>query len=553
MENKQMPIDIEDYKKLIEGNYYFIDKTGFIMSLIDGHSDVTLITRPRRFGKTLTMSMLKYFYANDDVAENRKLFEKCDIGLSDNKKYMAEQGKYPVLFLTFKDIKADNFDSMKKQFAMIISDIYGRNRDIMSVLADDEKEYYNKALRYELSDEELRFSLKRMTEYLYKYNKEKVVILIDEYDTPIQCAYDAREKYHHEAIDFVKGLLGAVLKTNDRMNFAILTGVLRIAKESIFSDLNNLDLCSVLSDKYSDVFGFNGKDIDKILYDYGLTDKKEEVIEWYDGYRFGSENIYNPWSVIKYIDNHCKVQAYWTNTGSYSILSESLGNEGFSMETSMEKLLNGDPVSAWIDEGIIYDEIGQSNNKLFTMLLTTGYLTPFGNDGSEQDECQLRIPNKEVASIFKRDVLERMSGNRSSVIENALIEKLLKGDAGELERALSDFILNYVSYFDASTEGFYHGMMLGILVCIFDTHKVKSNKESGYGRFDIALYPKRPDGVGVILEFKSSSSEKDLEKDAREALKQIDDKKYETELRQANVNTIYKYGISFCGKMIRVE
>ncbi|SDB36462.1 PD-(D/E)XK nuclease superfamily protein [Butyrivibrio sp. INlla16] len=548
-----MPIGIEDYKKLIEGNYYFIDKTDFIMSLIDGHSDVTLITRPRRFGKTLTMSMLKYFYDNDNVAENRKLFEKCHIGQSDNKKYMAEQGKYPVLFLTFKDIKADTCDSMKKQFAMIISDIYGRNRDIMDVLADDEKEYYNKVLRYELSDEELRFSLKRMTEYLYKYYKEKVVILIDEYDTPIQSAYNAEVKYHHEATDFVKGLLGAVLKTNDRMNFAILTGVLRIAKESIFSDLNNLDVCSVLSDKYSDVFGFGENDIDKILLDYGLIEKKDEVVEWYDGYRFGTENIYNPWSVIKYIDNRCKVQAYWTNTGSHSILSGSLGRDGFTTETSMEKLLNGDSVSAWIDEGIIYDEIGQNSNRLFTMLLSTGYLTSSEIGNKDQDEYQLRIPNKEIVSIFRREVLERMSGSRSSEIENALIEKLLKGDAAELETALSDFILNYVSYFDAGTEGFYHGMMLGILAMVFDTHRVESNKESGYGRFDIALYPKKTNDIAVLLEFKSSGSEKELEKDAQEALNQIDEKKYDTELKKVKAGKIHKYGISFYGKIIRVR
>ncbi|WP_026650985.1 AAA family ATPase [Butyrivibrio proteoclasticus] len=553
MTYRKMPIGIDDYKKLVEGNYYFIDKTNFIMSLIDGHSDVTLITRPRRFGKTLTMSMLRYFYNNDNVLENRKLFDKCEIGKPENKRYMSEQGKYPVLFLTFKDINADNYDSMKKQFDMVISDVYGRHRDIMSELAEDEVDYYNKALRCELSEEELRFSLKRLTDYLYKFYQEKVVVLIDEYDAPIQHAYDADSKYYHEAIDFVKGLMGTVLKTNDRMNFAILTGVLRIAKESIFSDLNNLDVCSVVSDKYSDVFGFNNDDIDQILKDYNLPDKKAEIIEWYDGYHFGSSNIYNPWSVIKYIDNNCKTQAYWINTSSYSILSNSLGKDGFPMEEFMEKLFNGEPVSAWIDEGVIYDEIGQNSNKLFTMLLNTGYLTPDSDYEENGEEYKLVIPNKEVSSVFKREILGRMTDNRSSEVENTLVDKLLSGDPAELEKALSDFILKYVSYFDAGTEGFYHGMMLGILSMIFDTHKVCSNKESGLGRFDIALFPKKADGIGVILEFKKSDKEDALEKNADEALNQIIDNKYDTEFASERISNVKKYGISFCGKKICVR
>jgi hypothetical protein len=550
--NKLFPIGIDDFKKLIQDDYYFIDKSRFIMSLIDGHSDVTLITRPRRFGKTLTMSMLRYFFANDDVAANRKLFEKCEIGKPENKSYMSEQGKYPVVFLTLKDINALDYEGMLRQMALIIADLYGQYRFLLDIIEDDEKEFFNKALNNKLSKEEMQFSLKRLTDYLSRYYQEKVIVLIDEYDAPIQHAYDASVKYHKETINFMKGFMGAALKTNDKMKFAVLTGVLRIAKESIFSDLNNLDVCSLMSSKYNDVFGFTTDEVAAMLADYGMSERSDEVNEWYDGYLFGGEHIYNPWSVIQYISNNGDAQPYWINTSSNQIIKDMVIDLSGEWAELTENLLAGREVPAWIDEGIIYDDLTSDRDRFFTMMLTTGYLTIKSRTVPTENEYNLIIPNKEIAGIIRKEVLERMSTRRALQVERNLVDKMYSGNVAEFETALSDFILKYVSSFDASAEGFYHGMMLGILATSVSGADVKSEKESGYGRFDLAIIPKMADGTGVILEFKAADKEADLEKEAKKARKQIDDKKYEVELNGKGNGVVKKYGVAFCGKHIKV-
>ncbi|AOZ95528.1 ATPase AAA family [Butyrivibrio hungatei] len=547
-----MPVGVDDYKKLIEENYYFVDKTRFIMSLIDGHSDVTLITRPRRFGKTLTMSMLYYFFSNEDKASNRALFKDSYIGNADDKRYMQEQGKYPVIFLSLKDIEAGNFDDMTQQFSIVLSELYGRFRFLRDNLAEDEIAFFDKALNKSLSNVELQFSLKTLSKYLSNYYQEKVVILIDEYDAPIQHAYDAQETYYKEAIRFFKSLLGTTLKTNEYMKFSVMTGVLRIAKESIFSDLNNLDVCSVMEKKYSDVMGFTDEEVKKLLSDVGASDKYDEIKEWYDGYIFGNTAIYNPWSVIRYVSNGCETKPYWINTSANSIIKNMMQNLSSRRQDDLQTLLMGKEVSSLIHDGVIYEDIEKSDDEFFSMLLTTGYLTQDNYESGYREFYNLKIPNKEVGSVYRNEILDRMRNQREVRTEANLVRYMIEGDVLKFEEALSDFVLNYVSFFDAGTEGFYHGMMLGLLAVLNADYVTESNKESGYGRFDLALFPNNCNNSGVVLEFKNAEDESELENMAKEALAQIDTKAYITEFKKRTVKEIKKYGIAFCGKKVRV-
>ncbi len=553
---KAMPIGIEDFKKLRE-NYYFVDKTRFIRELLDNHGAVTLITRPRRFGKTLTLSMLQYFFTLEHAEENRKLFEDLDIGRA-GEKYMREQGTRPVVFLTLKEVRERNFGStiiILKELLCKLYEAFPYLKDSPALPASA-KAYIEEITTSSCGTEKLQFALVNLMENLEKHHHQKPILLLDEYDAPIQAAWE--HGYYEECISFMRGFLGAALKTNPALDFAVLTGITRISKESIFSGLNNLDVCSVFSDSYSDILGFTQEEVRQLTVDLGIEDSLPEIRSWYDGYLFGSKEIYNPWSVINFVKEGCKFGPYWINVSGNSILHVLLEQVNSRRRKELEKLLQGQPVDATIDEGVIYSDIRKNSNALYMMLLTTGYLKAvdayWDPTGEQLPCCKLLIPNREIRIAYRKEVLSLLAGNMDSIVLREMLSAMLEGDVDTFRQDLGDILLNHVSLYDAAyPESFYHGMMLGFSVLMEGSCRVESNQESGYGRFDLAFFPEKEGAPGVILEFKTAKTEDELEARAKEALQQIEERAYETEMRRCHVPEIWKYGIAFCGKRVWME
>ena len=550
-----MPVGVDDFRRVRE-EYYYVDKTDFIRQLIDGHAQATLITRPRRFGKTLSLSMLYYFFTNKEAEANRVLFEGSNIEKA-GERYMAEQGSRPVVFLSLKDIKQSDMDNMLAMFAYTMQTLYDsfsylQEADVLSV---QEKRYFSKVLEGRASSVELQFSLKNLTAFLAGYHQKSVLVLIDEYDAPIQYAWDYG--YYDEAIVFVRNYLSSVLKTNPSLDFAVLTGVLRIAKESIFSSLNNMEVASVACGGYLDVMGFTYAEIQQMAADFGVEDKLPEIKAWYDGYNFAGQEIYNPWSAINYFRNNCRPAAYWVNTSGNTILRHMLEHADPSQGKSLAALLAGKKISAGLDEGVIYAEIYQNSDALYSMLLTTGYLTmvDYPDPYIEDDGCTLRIPNREIRTLFKKEVMRHLSskGSGSELLRN-LVNSLLSGNGAEFEESLAEFLRLVASFHDtAARESFYHGLVLGLLATLMPRFEVVSNRESGYGRFDIAIFPGPGQSAGALLEFKVAEKEEEMPERAREALAQIKANKYASEFEQRGVKEVWQYGIAFCGKKCQIE
>ncbi len=546
-----MPIGIDDFKKVRE-EYYYVDKTNFIKTLIDGHSQVTLITRPRRFGKTLSLSMLNYFFSIEGAKDNRKLFADSEIARA-GEKYMSFQGTKPVIFLTLKDIKQTDFASMLENFGTLMGNVYHTFRFLLegSVLYPEEKEYFQSILCRRASNVDLQFSLKNLTSYLRRYYQKPVLVLLDEYDAPIQAAWDY--KYYDDAIVFMRNYLSLVLKSNTDLDFAVVTGVLRIAKESIFSSLNNLKVSSVVGGGLPDVVGFTNVEIKKITTDLGCPEKFGEIKTWYDGYNFDGCEIYNPWSVISYFDNNCQPATYWGNTSSNNILHKLLKHATSSQAKDLTELLHGKKIKARLDESVIYEEIHKNRSALNSMLLTTGYLTmvDYPNPYDGDFRGTMRIPNQEIQFLFKREVmnyLEGISTDDSELLEN-LLDDLLSGNVNDFAHGLEKYLKLMVSYYDtANRESFYHGLLLGLLAALIPRYEVVSNRESGYGRFDLAVFPNRGQRIGVLMEFKVAETEAQLPEKANEALSQVDANEYLAEFRNRSVPTVWQYGISFHGK-----
>ena len=550
-----MPVGLDDFRRVRE-EYYYVDKTDFIRQLIDGHAQATLITRPRRFGKTLSLSMLYYFFTNKEAEANRVLFEGSNIEKA-GERYMAEQGSRPVVFLSFKDIKEDNMQAMLATFAASMRAVYQSFRFLLEgdVLYPEERTDFEAVLSGTAARTTLQFSLKDLTVYLSRYYGKPVLVLIDEYDAPIQYAWDYG--YYDEAIVFVRNYLSSVLKTNPSLDFAVLTGVLRIAKESIFSSLNNLKVASVASGGFNDAMGFSDEEIRKIAADFGVVEKYGEIKAWYDGYNFSGKDIYNPWSVISYFENGCKPMAYWVNTSGNTILRHMLEHADPSQGKSLTALLAGKKISASLDDGVIYAEIYQNSDALYSMLLTTGYLTmvDYPDPYIDDDSCTLRIPNREIRTLFKKEVMRHLSskGSGSELLRN-LVNSLLSGKAAEFEESLGEFLRLVASFHDtAARESFYHGLVLGLLATLMPRFEVVSNRESGYGRFDIAIFPGPGQSAGALLEFKVAEKEEEMPERAKEALAQIKANKYASEFEQRGVKEVWQYGIAFCGKKCQIE
>ena len=548
-----MPVGVDNFREMVSRDYYFVDKTNFIKELLDNKNKVTLITRPRRFGKTLAMRMLQEFF--DINAAGRDTFKGLSISRA-GEKYIQHRGKYPVIFFSLKDIATGNYQDALRDLCGKISDLYAEYGFLAEspALNEREKEYflsvYNIADHEQYGRDKWGKSLKMLTVYLWKHYGVKTILLLDEYDAPIQHAWE--DGYYEDMIRFMRQFYSEVLKGNDALEFAVLTGVLRVAKESIFSGLNNLKVCSVLSEDYSDIFGFTGEDVARMAADLQLEDKLPEIRAWYDGYSFGGSEIYNPWSVIMYFDAKCKPAPYWVNTSGNGIIKYMLDRLDGRGREDLQSLMDGNTISKQVQEGIIYEEIGSNADDLYTMLLTTGYLKcTSSQDSLLGTYMDLQIPNLEILRLFTREIAQNFTGYRGVSDITNMMDEMLKGNAVLFEEDLNRILRNSVSYHDAANgESFYHGMMLGFCVLLKDSHIVESNRESGYGRFDLALIPTDRRYYGVIMEFKRAADEGQLEEKALEALAQIEELSYIAEFQQRQIEKVWKYGIAFCGKKV---
>lgn len=543
--NKSLPIGVSDFKLATTG-YYYVDKTLMIRDFLDKKPMVSLFTRPRRFGKTLNMDMLRVFFEkkNEDTSvyfKDKQIWQCGDY-------YTKHQGQYPVIFLTFKDVKSMTWEETFQKIRRLISLEFIRHNELetSSVLTAYEKEQYH-LLAGDSGDEvDCQMGLQLLSLLLHKHYGRECIIIIDEYDTPIQQGHTCN--FYPEIVNFMRNFFSGGLKDNPHLAFGFLTGILRVAKESIFSGMNNLKTYSILDDGYSSYFGFTEKEVKDMLRYYGKDDKYNELSEWYDGYRFGNTEIFNPWSVINYISDNCFPKAFWQSTGSNEIIGEIIQTATPEITKDLYKLLCGEKIAAYIDTGVIYPEVQNNPYSIYSFLLVAGYLKVANiypqSDGNFM--CDVAIPNKEITFVYEKEVLNRTNQNSLAIsISQAIFSK----DTQKLQALLEDFMVKSISSIDGANEGFYHGMMLGLCAILGNRYKIRSNRESGLGRFDIQLMPLTKGMPGFIFEFKHTKDEHtDLSALADSALQQIEAKKYDTELRDNGVNSIISIGIAFRGK-----
>jgi hypothetical protein len=548
--NKSLPIGVSDFKLATTG-YYYVDKTLMIRDFLDKKPMVSLFTRPRRFGKTLNMDMLRVFFekTNEDTSvyfKDKQIWQCGDY-------YTKHQGRYPVIFLTFKDVKSMTWEETFQKIRRLISLEFIRHNELetSSVLTAYEKEQYH-LLAGDSGDEvDCQMGLQLLSLLLHKHYGRECIIIIDEYDTPIQQGHTCN--FYPEIVNFMRNFFSGGLKDNPHLAFGFLTGILRVAKESIFSGMNNLKTYSILDDGYSSYFGFTEKEVKDMLRYYGKDDKYNELSEWYDGYRFGNTEIFNPWSVINYISDNCFPKAFWQSTGSNEIIGEIIQTATPEITKDLYKLLCGEKIAAYIDTGVIYPEVQNNPYSIYSFLLVAGYLKVANiypqSDGNFM--CDVAIPNKEITFVYEKEVLNRTNQNSLAIsISQAIFSK----DMQKLQALLEDFMVKSISSIDGANEGFYHGMMLGLCAILGNRYKIRSNRESGLGRFDIQLMPLTKGMPGFIFEFKHTKDEHtDLSALADSALQQIEAKKYDTELRDNGVNSIISIGIAFRGKSAVVK
>lgn len=543
--NKSLPIGVSDFKLATTG-YYYVDKTLMIRDFLDKKPMVSLFTRPRRFGKTLNMDMLRVFFekTNEDTSvyfKDKQIWQCGDY-------YTKHQGQYPVIFLTFKDVKSMTWEETFQKIRRLISLEFIRHNELetSSVLTAYEKEQYHLLAKDSGDEVDCQMGLQLLSLLLHKHYGRECIIIIDEYDTPIQQGHTCN--FYPEIVNFMRNFFSGGLKDNPHLAFGFLTGILRVAKESIFSGMNNLKTYSILDDGYSSYFGFTEKEVKDMLRYYGKDDKYNELSEWYDGYRFGNTEIFNPWSVINYISDNCFPKAFWQSTGSNEIIGEIIQAATPEITKGLYKLLCGEKIAAYIDTGVIYPEVQNNPYSIYSFLLVAGYLKVANiypqSDGNFM--CDVAIPNKEITFVYEKEVLNRTNQNSLAIsISQAIFSK----DTQKLQALLEDFMVKSISSIDGANEGFYHGMMLGLCAILGNRYKIRSNRESGLGRFDIQLMPLTKGMPGFIFEFKHTKDEHtDLSALADSALQQIEAKKYDTELRDNGVNSIISIGIAFRGK-----
>ena len=551
MGKKAIPIGIENFEDIIKDNYYYVDKSILIEDILVNRAAVTLFTRPRRFGKTLNMSMIKYFFDVRNKDENRKLFEGLKIFGSE---YMREQGKYPVIFVSLKDLRGDTWEDTFENLKSFISDLYAEFEDMREIMNKRDKIKFDKIF-YEEEKGDYETALKLLSNYIYKYYGKKVIILIDEYDAPIINAFD--KGYYNEAINFFQVFYSSALKTNDSLKYGILTGITRIIKEGIFSGLNNLKVDTILNKKYSEYFGLLESEVIKMLDYFEMKYKIEEVKEWYNGYIFGDKRVYNPWSIINYVDNG-EIKAYWANVSGNTLLENMLDQAGEDVYTDLKRFTDGESIEKYISDGTTIKSLLSNDDEIWQLFLYSGYLTKAKEqieiDGTSEytNIYNLKIPNKEIRKYFGNMFLNRFFGTELKT--SILIKALESGDIKKFEKTLGEIMVNMLSHFDLNSEmeKIYQVFMIGLVGFLMGKYEIISNNESGYGRYDLAMIPIKSNEKAYLMEFKISKTEKGMTLKAEEALKQIDEKKYDTRLKARGIKNILKIGIAFYGKKVKV-
>lgn len=550
---KALPIGISEFRKAVS-KFYYVDKTLLIKELIDESAAVSLFTRPRRFGKTLNMDMLRVFFeiSAEDTSKyfKDKLIWKC------GEDYRKEQGKYPVIFLTFKDVKFQTWEETYRNISRLIRNEFERH----IVLADSnklsvyEKKYFKRMLDETADKSDVVFSLDQLSKMLHKHYGIAPIIIIDEYDIPIQQGHT--QGFYDDVVSFIRNLFSGGLKDNQSLSFGFLTGILRVAKESIFSGLNNLKINSVLDDKYSEYFGFTPAEVRDMTEYYGVPEKYDEICEWYDGYRFGKTEIFNPWSVINYFNDNFKPKAFWQSTGSNDIIGEVLSNADEDIYERLNSLMQGGSFVTYIDTDVIYPQIKNNPSSVYSFLLMAGYLKAIKSDAEFGSDymCEVALPNKEISFVYSKEILTKLESiiPRSTAI--SIQEALYTLDADRLQALIEKLLLQSVSYNDTKNELFYHGLVLGLCAMFDNRYEVRSNRESGEGRFDIQLMPKNNKLPGILIELKAekSCSEEALVKLSQKAVKQIIERKYDTEMISKGVKSVVKFGVAFSGKKVKI-
>ena len=541
---KRLAIGLSDFKHLIEEDFYYFDKTKFIEEIIEDGSQVKLFARPRRFGKTLNMSMLKYFFDIKNREENKEIFKDLYIEKTDAFK---EQGQYPVIFLSLKDLKALTWEQMEKAIKSAISRLFSEYKYLLNDLDKFDTLTFENILLKNTELEDLKEALKFLTRILYeKYNK-KVVVLIDEYDSPLVSAYI--NGYYEKAKDFFKTFYSSVLKDNSYLQMGVLTGIIRVIKAGIFSDLNNLRTYTILSDVYTDSYGLTEEEVEKSLKDYGIEQEISNVKDWYDGYKFGDSEVYNPWSILNFLDFK-ELRAYWVDTSGNDLIKDVLKNITKNTIEALERLFNGEGLKQNISGTSDLSKL-LSEDELWELMLFSGYLTV--EEKIDHKNYILRLPNKEIKELFRDTFLEKYFGRGSKLLY--LMEALTENRIDEYEERLQEILLTSVSYNDTKkgNEAFYHGLIMGMGLYLEGEYITKSNIESGLGRYDFVIEPKNKAKRAYIMEFKSTDSIENLEEVSKEALRQIEDKKYDISLKQNGIKDITYLGIAFCGKQIKIE
>lgn len=556
----RLPIGYDNFGEIMRRQLDFVDKSLFIKDIIDNETfQVLLITRPRRFGKTLNLSMLEHFFAAEvTMQQTQGLFDNLKIAKVDNGNYLKHQGKYPVISISFKDIKDYSFEVAYSKLQELIIRVYEEHNYLATStkLTQEQKQAFKLTLRREANQGQLENSLLVLCKFLHMHHGIKPYLLIDEYDTPIHSAY--LNGYYEEMINFMRNMFGAALKTNPYLEKAVITGILRVAKESLFSGLNNLKVYPILHQEYSQYFGFTEDEVNELLERANLENKSAEIKHWYNGYQFGDNVIYNPWSMVNCLNDHGNLAPYWLNTSDNALIKKLFAEADKETKLQLETLIRNEPIEAIIDEFVAFTNFSVNPVAIWSLLLSSGYLkattcTPF--DGLLK--CQLLPPNYEVSLIYRSMVKGWLAERLGYEQYDAFLGALLKGNLLDFSKMLKKFLVETLSIFDVAgnnPEKFYHGFVLGLISSTLNTHIIKSNRESGFGRYDVMIFPKeiKPESIGLILEFKVADDDEELKKSAKEALEQINKRGYEVEMRQSNIKNIIKVGLAFRGKNVEV-
>lgn len=547
---RPLPIGVSDFRDASD-QYYYIDKTMLIKDFIDERPVVSLFTRPRRFGKTLTMDMLRTFFEKTDE-NTARYFEDKKVWAC-GEKYRNYQGKYPVIFLTFKDVKCETWDETFDLIAKLIRQEFRRHSELATSEKITNRDYYLRIVNNQANENDYMMSLMYLSQMLDEHHDIAPIIIIDEYDTPIQQGHSL--DFYDKVILFMRNLFSGGLKDNKHLSYGFMTGILRVAKESIFSGLNNLKIFSVLDNKYSQYFGFTADEVKEMAEYYGVPEKFDEIRDWYDGYRFGRTEIFNPWSVINYFSDECEAKAYWISTGSNEIIGEVLAEADEDIYDRLEALLQGESFTTLIDTSVIYPQVKKNPSSIYSFLLVAGYLKVLKAEPAFSGDymCEVALPNKEIAHVYNKEILEKLDSIVPQSTAIAIQEAIYTNNADALKKQLRKLLLETVSCYDTAGENFYHGLVLGLCVITDNRYDIASNRESGEGRYDIQLMPKDTSKPGILIELKADkNSSDDLMDLAQTALRQINDRKYDTEMTAKGVKTIFKFGVAFSGKKVEV-